>query len=201
MLVTFTGRRVSAVLKMRWSDVNVSDGRFMENAPRFRRENDKKDKDRHIPFVDQLEAIFDEARRELGGDGDAPIFGQVNDRTKPLTADVIRKRLLEAEARAEQPKLKRGLWHPYRRKWASERQHLPVKDVMEAGGWDDYQTFLNCYTITTPATLAAVINSPLRLAQDGTLQDPSEVADTGAPAGSTSAVGRTSARGVPRLVG
>ena len=174
MLVTFTGRRVSAVLRMRWSDVNVSDGKFMENALRFRRENDKKGKDRYIPFVEQLEAIFEEAKRELGGNADDLIFGQLNDRTKALAPDGIRKRLLEAEARANQPKLKRGLWHPYRRKWVSERRHLPVKDVMEAGGWDDYQTFLNCYTITTPATLAAVLNSPVRLTQDGTLQDLSQ---------------------------
>lgn len=90
---------------------------------------------------------------------------------KPLSADSIRKRLLEAEGRAKQPKLVRGLWHPYRRKWASERRHLPVKDVMEAGGWDDFQTFLNCYTITTPATVASVIDSPMRLSADGTLHD------------------------------
>lgn len=173
MLVTFTGRRVGAVLKMRWSDVKVSDGKFMEHALRFRRENDKKDKDRFIPFVDRLESIFKEAKRELGGDGDDLIFGQINDRTKALAADGLRKRLLEAEARANLPKLRRGLWHPYRRKWASERRHLPVKDVMEAGGWDDYQTFLNCYTITTPATVAAVLESPVRLSKDGTLVDAS----------------------------
>jgi integrase len=174
MLVVFTGRRVSAVLKMRWSDVDVSDSKFMEHALRFRRENDKKDKDRHIPYVEQLAAIFAEAKRELGGGGDAPIFGQARDRTKPLSPDGIRKRLLEAERRAGQPKLKRGLWHPYRRKWVSERRHLPVRDVMEAGGWDDYQTFLNCYTITTPATVASVLNSPVRLTKDGTLQDLSQ---------------------------
>ncbi len=197
MLVTFTGRRIGAVLKMRWSDVDVSDGKFLEHALRFRRENDKKDKDRHIPYVEQLEAIFAEAKQSLGGDGDDPIFGQMHDRKKPLAADGIRKRLLEAEARAGQPKLKRGLWHPYRRKWASERRHLPVKDVMEAGGWDDYQTFLNCYTITTPATVAAVINSPLRLAKDGTLHAPSPELKSAA---GENTPGNTLARGALRLV-
>lgn len=200
MLVTFTGRRVGAVLKMRWSDVDVSDGKFMEHALRFRRENDKKDKLRYIPFVEQLEAIFDEAKRELGGDGDDPIFGQVNDRTKPLAADGVRKRLLEAEARAKQPKLKRGLWHPYRRKWASERRHLPVKDVMEAGGWDDYQTFLHCYTMTTPASLAAVINSPVRLTKDGTLMDPLEQKPADVAAVSEKLHQKVSSRAALRLV-
>lgn len=42
MLVAFSGRRISAVLKMRWSDVNVSDGKFMASALRFRRENDRR---------------------------------------------------------------------------------------------------------------------------------------------------------------
>jgi hypothetical protein len=28
-------------------------------------------------------------------------------------------------------------FHAYRRKWATERKHLPLKDVAEAGGWLD----------------------------------------------------------------
>ncbi len=38
-----------------------------------------------------------------------------------------------------------GLWHPYRRKWATERKHLSLKDVAAAGGWRDVETLLTCY--------------------------------------------------------
>jgi hypothetical protein len=38
-----------------------------------------------------------------------------------------------------------SLWHAYRRKWASERKHLPLKDVAAAGGWKDVSTLLEVY--------------------------------------------------------
>ena len=38
---------------------------------------------------------------------------------------------------AELPKLRGGVWHPYRRLWATERKHLPDLDVAAAGGWRD----------------------------------------------------------------
>lgn len=34
-------------------------------------------------------------------------------------------------------KLDGGLWHSYRRKWATERKHLPLMDVAAACGWND----------------------------------------------------------------
>lgn len=30
-------------------------------------------------------------------------------------------------------------------KWATERKHLPLKDVAAAGGWQDVETLLECY--------------------------------------------------------
>ena len=44
--------------------------------------------------------------------------------------------LRKAEAKAELPKLVGGLWHAYRRKWATERKALPLPDVAEAGGME-----------------------------------------------------------------
>jgi hypothetical protein len=43
--------------------------------------------------------------------------------------------LTVAEKKAKLPKLDGSLWHAYRRKWAIERKHLPLKDVAAAGGW------------------------------------------------------------------
>jgi hypothetical protein len=44
-----------------------------------------------------------------------------------------------------QAKLDGSLWHAYRRKWAIERKHLPLKDVAAAGGWKDVNTLLEIY--------------------------------------------------------
>jgi hypothetical protein len=48
-----------------------------------------------------------------------------------------------------------GLWHPYRRKWATERKHLSITDVAEAGGWKDTVTLLTCYARPDNETLLA----------------------------------------------
>jgi len=67
-------------------------------------------------------------------------------------------RRIPAERRAGLPKLKGGLWHPYRRKWATERKHLPLKDVAAAGGWQDVETLLECYQQPDYETLKSVMD-------------------------------------------
>lgn len=68
------------------------------------------------------------------------------------------KWLMVAERAARLPKLEGGLWHPYRRKWATERKHLPLKDVAAAGGWKDTETLLTCYQQPDNETLLAVMS-------------------------------------------
>ncbi len=45
--------------------------------------------------------------------------------------------LERAEKIAGVEKQKGSLWHAYRRKWATERKHLPDVDIAAAGGWSD----------------------------------------------------------------
>lgn len=53
-------------------------------------------------------------------------------------------------------------WHAYRRKWVTERKHLPRKDVAAAGGWRSEKT-LDLYEKTDEETLLAVVNEPRKL--------------------------------------
>ena len=69
----------------------------------------------------------------------------------------------EAEQVAGVKKLKGGLWHPYRRRWANERKHLPLVDVGETGGWKDLMTLMNCYQQADEASMLAVMESPIKL--------------------------------------
>jgi len=55
------------------------------------------------------------------------------------------------------PKLKRGVWHPYRRRWATVRKHLPLTDVAAPGGWKSTQTLLKCYQQPDEATMLEVV--------------------------------------------
>ena len=65
-----------------------------------------------------------------------------------------------AGKKAKLPKLVGGLWHPDRRKWATERKHHSLKDVAAAGGWKDTETLLTCYQQPDTDTLVAVMSEP-----------------------------------------
>jgi hypothetical protein len=71
--------------------------------------------------------------------------------------------LRRAEQAAGVEKLEGGLWHPYRRKWATERKELPLKDVAAVGGWKDVTTLLTCYQHADEATILKVMESPVKL--------------------------------------
>jgi len=78
-----------------------------------------------------------------------------------IPGDLLGEWLRDAERQANLPKLAGGLWHPYRRGWASERMHFPLKAVADAGGWKDVTTLVRCYQQTDERTLLAVMaNEP-----------------------------------------
>lgn len=64
-----------------------------------------------------------------------------------------------APQRAEWPKLQRGVFHPYRRLWASETKALPSKDVAHAGGWKDMETMLGSYVQSDAETVLRVVEN------------------------------------------
>lgn len=69
--------------------------------------------------------------------------------------------------RAELPKLDGSLWHAYRRKWAIERKHLPLKDVAAAGGWKDVNTLLEVYQQSDEESVLAVMSETRKLRERG----------------------------------
>lgn len=59
--------------------------------------------------------------------------------------------------KAELPKLRGGIWHPYRRLWASERKSMPDVDVAAAGGWKDTRALKLSYQQADPASILRVV--------------------------------------------
>lgn len=53
--------------------------------------------------------------------------------------------------------------HAYRRKWATERKELPLKDVASAGGWKDVTTLLTGSQRAEEATMLKVMEPPVKL--------------------------------------
>ena len=91
------------------------------------------------------------------------MFGAEHDPNKAIDRHQFDKWLAFAERKAGLPKLVGGLWHPYRRKWATERKHLSITDVAEAGGWKDTATLLTCYARPDNETLLAVMSEERKL--------------------------------------
>ena len=52
---------------------------------------------------------------------------------------------------------KGSLWHAYRRKWATERKHLPDVDVAMAGGWKETTSLKRAYQQADQATMLSVV--------------------------------------------
>ncbi len=71
--------------------------------------------------------------------------------------------MLDAEKKAELPKLDGSLWHAYRRKWATSRKGLPDVDVAAAGGWSDLTSLKTAYQQPDTATLYRVVSEPTDL--------------------------------------
>jgi hypothetical protein len=81
---------------------------------------------------------------------------------------LLSKWLCRAEKAAGLSKLEGGRWHPYRRKWATERKHHSVRDVAAVGGWKDHETILRCYQQPDTETMKSVMNEP-RKVRDGSV--------------------------------
>jgi hypothetical protein len=94
--------------------------------------------------------------------GDRWVFRQAT-KDAPWAPAQCQDYLRQAEAAAGVEKLEGGLWHAYRRKWATERKELPLKDVAAAGGWKDVTTWLTCYQHADEATMLKVMASPTKL--------------------------------------
>ena len=78
------------------------------------------------------------------------------------------KWLTVAEQEANLEQLDGGLWHPYRRAWATNQKHLPINDVVAAGGWVDTETLLTCYQQPDTETLLSVTAEERKVREFGT---------------------------------
>lgn len=152
VLAEATGRRLGSIRQLRWDDVD-----FERGTIRWRAEADKKRKEWVVPIPGPLLEELRQARRKLGAVG-GWLFAAEKNPEVPMDRHLFDKWLTVAEQRAGLEKLVGGLWHPYRRKWATERKHLPLKDVAAVGGWTDTETLLNCYQQADPTTMLAVMS-------------------------------------------
>ncbi|HEX5409181.1 MAG TPA: tyrosine-type recombinase/integrase [Gemmatimonadaceae bacterium] len=158
VLAEATGRRIGAIAGLRWSDVGQD-----PPAITWREEFDKRRREATVPVPAALVEDVMRCRARVGAFTDGWIFAKPSDpagRWHPKRFDTLLRR---AEAKAQVPPLAGGLWHPYRRKWATERKHLPPVDVMAAGGWTTREIMESCYQHATAEAVLDVMSSAIKL--------------------------------------
>ncbi len=159
-----TGRRLGSIRQLRWEDISLGKRPMIH----WREDTDKQGCEATMPIGDGLRDELRRFRRELGAVA-GWVFASPAKPDQPLNRHWFEKGLRQAESLAGLEPLKGGLWHPYRRKWGTERKHLPVTDVALAGGWKDTSTLLTCYTQPDDATLLKVLNEPRKVHESGVM--------------------------------
>ena len=144
---------MSAIRQLRQGDIGLDARRILKNW-----ETDKENVEQWVPVPDALQPML----REAMGPANEYVFPAPKDRTKPWSRYYARRLLRRCEKAAGLTPLKGGQWHPFRRKWVTERKHLPMTDVAEAGGWRSVRT-LDIYAQPDEKTILAVVNEPNKL--------------------------------------
>ncbi len=155
VLMETTGRRLSSVLGLRWDDFD-----FEGQTIHWRPELDKRRRSWLVPMPSRAAEALLRFRAASPQIGSALVFPAPRRIGEPVSVSVAEHWLRRAYVLAGLTKLRGGLWHPFRRKWATERKPYPLRDVAAAGGWSDVQTLLICYQQPDAETLKAVIEGP-----------------------------------------
>lgn len=156
-----TGKRLGSIRQLRWEDF-----RFDRQLVYWRAEADKKGYKWEVPMPTDFFEVVRSFQREIGVVGGL-VFAAPKSLDGMMDRHLFDKWLSAAEKKAELPKLDGSLWHAYRRKWAIERKHLPLKDVAAAGGWKDVSTLLEVYQQSDEESVLAVTSVTLKLRERG----------------------------------
>ncbi len=147
-----TGRRLGSIRQLKWSDVD-----FDAMTIRWRAETDKKGFEGVMPMPAKFAEELRTYQARMGAIG-GWVFPAERDASQAMGRDQFDKFLRLAQQQAGLGPQHGSLWHAYRRKWATERKHLPLKDVAAAGGWRSVETLLRCYQQPDQQTLLSVIS-------------------------------------------
>jgi integrase len=150
VLLEATGKRRGSIMGLRWSDVDVATGHIT-----WRPEHDKKRKTWVVPYPASFFETLRDFQRRLGAIG-GYVFPRQDNAERPAPPELLSQWIRKAEQKAGLTKLPGGTCHPYRRKWRSERRHLPLKAVALAGGWTDTATMERSYDLPDDADVLAV---------------------------------------------
>jgi integrase len=157
-LVVGTGRRITAVLSLRYEDLQLERSpSYPHGAIRWPSETDKEGREMVVPISPVVRDALDRVSGDRPGIGRAYLFPSMTDRSRPLGRHTATAWLKKCQILAGLEPLNNGVWHPFRRMWATERKHLPDVDVAEAGGWKSVEVMKQSYQHADAATKLQVV--------------------------------------------
>lgn len=162
ILARGTGRRIGAILALRWGDWNPD--AHTHGELRWRAEEDKIGREWRAPVIRPVHTALEGLQRARLAQHGVPgaqswVFPALEAQDKHVRVDVARQWLLRAEELAGLDHPRGFGWHAFRRAWATRRKDLPSQDVAAAGGWADTQALQLCYQHADPATTERVVLS------------------------------------------
>jgi integrase len=162
VLAHATGHRLASIRLLRWSDVDLEARRV-----RWRADSDKQGYEHITPLNDEAVAALTQAKRERPAIGDAWILPSLRDASKPAQRSTMAKWWRRAETLAKIERIPGRGWHSFRRTFASELRHVPLKDLCDMGGWKSADTVLTCYVAPDEAAQRAAMETRRTLRKAG----------------------------------
>jgi len=154
-LANGTGHRLSAICSLTFENLRLGEGPY--GSIHWPSDTDKVGYEATVPVSPLVRAALDRIVNERPGIGAAPLFPSPGDPTKPMTRHLADKWLRKGEKLAGLEPLRGTLWHSYRRKWATERKHMPDVDVALAGGWKNTVSLKTSYQQADAETTLRVV--------------------------------------------
>lgn len=137
-----TGRRIGAVVPLRWEDWMPQEGTY--GKIRWRADSDKLGIESKTPVTREARDAIEAHRQQYPGIGTwvfpAPESGE-RQMDVPLAVRWFRKAEEEAEIEHEPRSGYHSLW----RAFATKRKGMPIQDVAKLGGWEGKQVLEDLY--------------------------------------------------------
>lgn len=152
-----TGHRIGSVRQLLWTHADLK-----RTQIRWSRETDKMEWEHTTPLTPRAIEVLREAQRRHPGVGKAPVFPSPKDASRPCTKQEADDWWNELQVQLEaQGIIRKGIeqlgWQSIRRKFAHDYRHLPLRELMELGGWRSAETLLRCYMEPTQEDLDRAI--------------------------------------------
>lgn len=156
-----TGRRIGAVRQLAYADLRPD--RKPHGAIAWPAETDKGGKAWLTPIAPDVAARLRKVLSERPGLGTGPLFPAPRNASKAVDRETLASWLRTAEQLAGVPRIQGDSFHGLRRKFATERKHLPAVDVAKAAGWRSITTMQRSYVQADDAGVLEAVLDPRRL--------------------------------------